>query len=175
MGLEPIRPFRAKGFSYHYGFRHHYCLWSGLFLHHGFMLFRCAVSSLCTFLLSKAWLKIAIGVTRYGFLEFTAFYISLFRECTQMCLSPSCLPFHHQGLREARSRTAKIVKITTRWQILLCSCVRSGVEPELRRGSRQGRGLRTPILQARGIRRQSLPGRKNLPTRCQAQGRRLPS
>ena len=23
MGLEPIRPFRAKGFSYHYGFRHH--------------------------------------------------------------------------------------------------------------------------------------------------------
>ena len=22
-GLEPARPFRAKGFSYHYGFRHH--------------------------------------------------------------------------------------------------------------------------------------------------------
>ena len=97
-GIEPARPFRAKGFSYHYGFRHHFCLWSGLFLHLGAMLFRCAVSSLCTFLLSKAWLKIAIGVTRYGFLEFTAFYISLFRECTQLCLSPSCLPFHHQGV-----------------------------------------------------------------------------
>ena len=96
-GIEPARPFRAKGFSYHYGFRHHFCLWSGLFLHLGAMLFRCAVSSLCTFLLSKAWLKIAIGVTRYGFLEFTAFYISLFRECTQFSLSPSCLPFHHQG------------------------------------------------------------------------------
>ena len=86
-GIEPARPFRAKGFSYHYGFRHHFCLWSGLFLHLGAMLFRCAVSSLCTFLLSKAWLKIAIGVTRYGFLEFTAFYTSLFRECTQFCSS----------------------------------------------------------------------------------------
>ena len=42
MGIEPIRPFRAKGFSYHYGFRHHFCLWSGLFLHLGAMLFeRC--------------------------------------------------------------------------------------------------------------------------------------
>ena len=28
------------------------------------MLFRCVVSSLCTFLLSKAWLKITIGITR---------------------------------------------------------------------------------------------------------------
>ena len=81
---EPARPFRAKGFSYHYGFRHHFCLWSGLFLHRGARLFRCVVSSLCTFLLSEAWLKIAIGFTRYGFLEFTTFYISLFRECTQI-------------------------------------------------------------------------------------------
>ena len=83
-GIEPARPFRAKGFSYHYGFRHHFCLWSGLFLHRGARLFRCVVSSLCTFLLSEAWLKIAIGFTRYGFLEFTTFYISLFRECTQI-------------------------------------------------------------------------------------------
>lgn len=83
-GIEPARPFRAKGFSYHYGFRHHFCLWSGLFLHRGARLFRCVVSSLCTFLLSEAWLKIAIGFTRYGSLEFTTFYISLFRECTQI-------------------------------------------------------------------------------------------
>ena len=128
-GIEPARPFRAKGFSYHYGFRHHLCLWSGLFLHRGAGPFRCVVSSLCTFLFSEAWLKIAIGLTRYGFLEFTTFYISLFRECTQIAaltnrnvlqgrlcvdrqqnrrkrafsvcqrarISPSCLPFHHQG------------------------------------------------------------------------------
>ena len=83
-GIEPARPFRAKGFSYHYGFRHHLCLWSGLFLHRGAGPFRCVVSSLCTFLFSEAWLKIAIGLTRYGFLEFTTFYISLFRECTQI-------------------------------------------------------------------------------------------
>ena len=63
-GIEPARPFRAKGFSYHYGLRHHCCLWSGLFLHHGAWLFRCAVSSLCTFLLSEAWLKIAFGFAR---------------------------------------------------------------------------------------------------------------
>ena len=28
------------------------------------MFFRCVVSSLCTFLLSEAWLKIAIGMIR---------------------------------------------------------------------------------------------------------------
>ncbi len=44
----------------------------------------CGLDYLCTFLLSEAWLKIAIGFTRYGFLEFTTFYISLFRECTQI-------------------------------------------------------------------------------------------
>gem|GEM_PF-6061799 len=67
-GIEPARPFLAKGFSYHYGFRHRVaccdCLWSGLFLHHGAKPFRRVVSSLCTFLLLKAWLKITIGLTR---------------------------------------------------------------------------------------------------------------
>ena len=99
-GIEPARPFRAKGFSYHYGFRHHFCLWSGLFLHRGARLFRCVVSSLCTFLLSEAWLKIAIGFTRYGFLEFTTFYISLFRECTQIMsksLVSTISPPRHMG------------------------------------------------------------------------------
>ena len=38
--------------------------WSGLFLHHGALLVRCVVSSLCTFLFSEAWLKITIGITR---------------------------------------------------------------------------------------------------------------
>lgn len=38
-------------------------LWSGLFLHHDFS-FRCVVSSLCTFLLPEAWLKITIGIIR---------------------------------------------------------------------------------------------------------------
>ena len=75
------------------------CLWSGLFLHRGFP-FRCAVSSLCTFLFSEAWLKIAIGLTRYGFLEFTTFYISLFRECTQIMsksLVSTISPPRHMG------------------------------------------------------------------------------
>ena len=39
-GLEPVQTLRSKGFSYHYGLRHHLCLWSGLFLH------REAISSL---------------------------------------------------------------------------------------------------------------------------------
>ena len=68
-GIEPARPFRAKGFSYHYGFCHQItlicvCLWSGLFLHRGAKPFRCAVSSLCTFLLAEAWLKIAFSMIR---------------------------------------------------------------------------------------------------------------
>ncbi len=39
------------------------CLWSGLFLHHNLRL-RCVVSSLCTFLIYEAWLKITIGIIR---------------------------------------------------------------------------------------------------------------
>jgi hypothetical protein len=39
------------------------CLWSGLFLHHGSRIFRCVVSSLCTFLPKEAWLKITISIT----------------------------------------------------------------------------------------------------------------
>ena len=67
-GIEPARTLRSKGFSCHYGFRHLLRLWSGPFLHRGanqFLLFRCVVSSLCTFLFSieEAWLKITISVT----------------------------------------------------------------------------------------------------------------
>ena len=110
-GIEPARPFRAKGFSYHYGFRHHLCLWSGLFLHRGAGPFRCVVSSLCTFLFSEAWLKIAIGLTRYGFLEFTTFYISLFRECTQIVfkslVSTISPPGHGWSFREGGGTDCK--------------------------------------------------------------------
>ena len=39
------------------------CLGSGLFLHHRTGSIRCVVSSLCTFLLPEAWLKIAFSAT----------------------------------------------------------------------------------------------------------------
>ena len=39
------------------------CLGSGLFLHHRTGSIRCVVSSLCTFLLPEAWLKITISMT----------------------------------------------------------------------------------------------------------------
>jgi len=38
----------AEGFSYHYNFRYHFCLWSGLYLNHSFR-FRFPPSSLYTF------------------------------------------------------------------------------------------------------------------------------
>ena len=67
-GIEPARPFRAKGFSYHCGFHHQAGdagpVWG---LDYSFTVgtksFRCVVSSLCTFLFSEAWLKIAISIT----------------------------------------------------------------------------------------------------------------
>ena len=60
-GIEPVLTLRRTGFSYHYSFhyQHKCCLWSGLYLHHIFR-FRCFVSSLYTFLISKAWLGITI-------------------------------------------------------------------------------------------------------------------
>ena len=63
-GIEPARPFRAKGFSYHYGFRHHAVCGLDYSFTMGTKSFRCVVSSLCTFLFSEAWLKITIGITR---------------------------------------------------------------------------------------------------------------
>ena len=66
-GIEPARPLQAKGFSCYYGFRHTTAL-DAVFcsLDYSFTmenLFRCVVSSLCTFLFSEAWLKITISIT----------------------------------------------------------------------------------------------------------------
>ena len=67
-GIEPARAFRPKGFSYHYSFHyqdgrpHLFGVWT--IPSPWISIFRCVVSSLCTFLLWEAWLKITIGVTR---------------------------------------------------------------------------------------------------------------
>ena len=95
--LELVQTLRSKGFSCHYSFRYHCCLWSGLFLHHRTKSLRCVVSSLCTFLLPEAWLKIAFSVPVKVSLNLRHSTSPLSGSALKLCLSPSCLPFHHQG------------------------------------------------------------------------------
>jgi len=61
---NPHGLFGPRDFLATMAFATSHCLWSGLFLHHGSRIFRCVVSSLCTFLPKEAWLKITIGFTR---------------------------------------------------------------------------------------------------------------
>ena len=95
--LELVQTLRSKGFSCHYSFRYHCCLWSGLYLHHRTKSLRCVVSSLCTFLLPEAWLKIAFSVPVKVSLNLRHSTSPLSGSALKLCLSPSCLPFHHQG------------------------------------------------------------------------------
>ena len=109
-GIEPARPFRAKGFSYHYGFRHHFCLWSGPTMAFatisvcgldysftmGFPLgVPCLVSAPSSIQRLGSRLPSALSVKVSLNLRHST---SLFSESALNCLSPSCLPFHHQGV-----------------------------------------------------------------------------
>ena len=54
-GFEPL----TYALAYYYGFHHHFCLQSGLYLNLGFR-FRFSPSSLYTFSVSRTWLGIGI-------------------------------------------------------------------------------------------------------------------
>ena len=101
-GLEPVQTLRSKGFSYHYGLRHHLCLWSGLFLHReafGSLGVSCLVSAPSSFQRLGSRLPSALPVKVSLNLRHST---SLFSESAlKLRLSPSCLPFHHQGGRGA--------------------------------------------------------------------------
>ena len=98
-GLEPARPFRAKGFSYHYSFRyrHNVCGLDYSFTMGPYPLgVSCLVSAPSFFLRLGSRLPAGLpGRVSLNLRHST----SLFSESALNDLSPSCLPFHHQGGR----------------------------------------------------------------------------
>ena len=109
-GIEPARPFRAKGFSYCYGFRHR--------------MRRLRLRSVCSPDYSFAMDASSLGVSclvsapsstgRLGSRLPSALSVkaslnlrhstSLLSERALKSLSPSCLPFHHQGGFEGKDK-----------------------------------------------------------------------
>ena len=80
-GLEPAQALRPYGFSYHFGFRRHprmFVVWT--IPSPWRCRVRCCPSSLYTFLISQAWLGIAVE----GFPEFEQFCIIGFPTSTQV-------------------------------------------------------------------------------------------
>ena len=96
--LELVQTLRSKGFSYHYGLRHHLCLWSGLFLHReaiSSLGVSCLVSAPSSFQRLGSRLPSALPVKVSLNLRHSTTPLS--GSALKLCLSPSCLPFHHQG------------------------------------------------------------------------------
>ena len=97
--LELSRTLLPKGFSCHYSFR---CQNNVCGPDYSFTIgwvplgVSCLVSAPSFF--QRLGSRLPADGFRKGFLEFTTFYIPGFPRCTQICLSPSCLPFHHQGI-----------------------------------------------------------------------------
>ena len=85
----------SGGFSYHYSFRYHFCLWSGLYLHHC-SRFRCLPSSLYTFnsISTEAWLGISILQPSPNLTDSTP-KISL--RALKLSISPLRLPIPSSG------------------------------------------------------------------------------
>ena len=97
MRLELTRTLLPKGFSYHYGFRHH----SVCGLDYSFTIgmrplgVPCLVSAPSSFQRLGSRLPSVLPVKVSLNLRHST---SLFSESAlKLCLSPSCLPFHHQG------------------------------------------------------------------------------
>ena len=101
-GIEPARPFRAKGFSYHCGFHHQagnaepvWGLDYSFTIGSGPLGVSCLVSApssigrLGSRLPSARPVKVSLNLRHSTSL--------LSERALKLCLSPSCLPFHHQG------------------------------------------------------------------------------
>ena len=115
-GIEPARPFRAKGFSYHCGFHHQVGravpVW-GLDYSFTVGLGPLGVSCLVSAPSSCRRLGSRLPSARPGKVSLNLRHSTslLSESALKLCLSPSCLPFHHQGdgrSAKGAERTAKI-------------------------------------------------------------------
>ena len=101
-GIEPARPFRAKGFSYHCGFHHQagraVPVW-GLDYSFTVGLIPVGVSCLVSAPSSVRRLGSRLPSARPGKVSLNLRHSTslLSESALKLCLSPSCLPFHHQG------------------------------------------------------------------------------
>ena len=140
-GIEPARPFRAKGFSYHCGF-HHQAGWAvpvwGLDYSFTIGLGPLGVSCLVSAPSSLGRLGSRLPSARPGKVSLNLRHSTslLSESALKLCLSPSCLPFHHQGdgrSAKGAERTAKIRIISDNGNRLYTApvCCRVGLRSAL--------------------------------------------
>ena len=101
-GIEPARTFLPKGFSCHYGFRHLFvCGPDYSFTMTDVLGVSCLVSAPSSSRRLGSRLPSALPVKASLNLRHST---SLLSEIALKSLSPSCLPFHHQGLCGCKDR-----------------------------------------------------------------------
>ncbi len=114
-GIEPARPFRAKGFSYCYGFRHRMRrqrLRSVCSPDYSFTVdpsslgVSCLVSAPSSIGRLGSRLPSALPVKASLNLRHST---SLLSERALKSLSPSCLPFHHQGIFRSKYKKNLVI------------------------------------------------------------------
>ena len=103
-GIEPARPFRVEGFSYHFDFRRQRkrCSWSGARLHHSLATVG-ARRLLSTPSIEPLGSRLGSALARMlaasrAFAEFDGLHLRGFPWKAQIALSPLCLPISPLGL-----------------------------------------------------------------------------
>jgi hypothetical protein len=103
-GIEPARPFRVEGFSYHFGFRRQRerCSWSGARLHHSLAAVGArrllSTPSLESFDPGLGSVLARMLAASRAFAEFDGLHLRGFPWRAQIALSPLCLPISPLGL-----------------------------------------------------------------------------
>ena len=101
-GIEPARPFRVEGFSYHFGFRRQRerCSWSGARLHHSLAAVG-ARRLLSTPSQTVAWAWLGVGSdaeASRAFADFDGLHFRRFPPKAQIVQVPCVYRFHHSGV-----------------------------------------------------------------------------
>ena len=103
-GIEPARPFRVEGFSYHFGFRRQRerCSWSGARLHHNLAAVGArrllSTPSLESFDPGLGSVLAQMLAASRAFAEFDGLHLRGFPWRAQIASSPLCLPISPLGL-----------------------------------------------------------------------------
>ncbi len=103
-GIEPARPFRVEGFSYHFGFRrqHERCSWPGARLHHSLSTLGArrllSTPSIESFDPGLGSVLARMLAASRAFAEFDGLHLRGFPWRAQIALSPLCLPISPLGL-----------------------------------------------------------------------------
>jgi hypothetical protein len=136
-GIEPARPFRVEGFSYHFGFRRQRerCSWSGARLHHSLSTLGArrllSTPSLESFDPGLGSVLARMLAASRAFAEFDGLHLRGFPWRAQIASSPLCLPISPLGLAWLVAKP--MFRLTTLGLFQLYRCPGSYMTPSSQR------------------------------------------